>query len=130
MLENIAEPKDMYLAHRAIAMPRDTNPNGDIFGGWLISQMDLAAGNTASQHAQGRVVTVAIDKVTFLLPVNVGDEVSCYCGIKKVGRTSLTLNVEVWVRRRLTDHREKATTGTFTFVAIDEDRKPTPVPKR
>lgn len=128
MSSKLEEPKNMYLAHRAIAMPKDTNPNGDMFGGWLVSQMDLAAGNTASQRAQGRVVTVAIDNINFLLPVCIGDEVSCYCDITRIGTTSMTLKVEVWVRRRLTDHREKVTQGTFTFVAIDEKRKPRPIP--
>ena len=122
-----AEPENKYLASRAIAMPKDTNPSGDMFGGWLVSQMDLAAGNVASQRSQGRVVTVAIDKLVFLAPVSVGDEVSCYAHILKVGTTSMQLDVDVWVRRRLTNHKEKVTQGIFTFVAIDEMGRPRPV---
>jgi acyl-CoA thioesterase YciA len=111
-------------------MPRDTNPGGDIFGGWLVSQMDLAAGSVASVMAEGRVVTVAIDALVFHEPVFVGDEVSCYAEVKKVGNTSMVIKVEVWVRRGLTKISLKVTEGTFTFVAIDENRTPRTVPQR
>jgi acyl-CoA thioesterase YciA len=112
---------------RAVAMPADTNPNGDIFGGWLLAQMDLAGGNFASQRARGRVATVAVTAMTFHLPVYVGDEVSCYCALERVGRTSLTVRVETWVRRRDGGDVVKVTEGIFPFVAIGDDRRPRPV---
>jgi acyl-CoA thioesterase YciA len=112
---------------RAIAMPADTNPNGDIFGGWLLAQMDLAGGSLASQRSKGRVATVAINAMTFHLPVHVGDEVSCYCRIERIGRTSITIAVETWTRAREASHRVKVTQGVFTYVAIDLDRRPRPV---
>jgi acyl-CoA thioesterase YciA len=112
---------------RAVAMPADTNPNGDIFGGWLLAQMDLAGGNFASQRARGRVATVAVTAMTFHLPVYVGDEVSCYCALERVGRTSLTVRVETWVRRRDGGDVVKVTEGIFSFVAIGDDRRPRPV---
>jgi acyl-CoA thioesterase YciA len=122
-------PQNQHLAIRTIAMPRDTNPGGDIFGGWLVSQMDLAAGTVASIKAEGRVVTVAIDGLTFHKPVFVGDEVSCYAEIIKMGRTSITIKVEAWVRRKLTTTTMKVTEGIFTFVAIDEDHTPRAIHK-
>lgn len=126
-MDNITPPLE-NLAIRTIAMPRDTNPNGDIFGGWLVSQMDLAAGIVASVRARGRVVTVAIDSLTFHKPVFVGDEVSCYANLERVGRTSMAIKVEVWVRRALTKNTRKVTEGTFTFVAIDEAYQSREVP--
>lgn len=122
-------PPNQHLAIRTIAMPKDTNPKGDIFGGWLVSQMDLAAGIVASIRAKGRVATVAIDALTFHKPVFIGDEVSCYVEIIRLGKTSITLKVEAWVRRALSNDTLKVTEGTFTFVAIDEDRKPRQVPR-
>ncbi|AIK96387.1 acyl-CoA thioesterase [Candidatus Odyssella acanthamoebae] len=122
-------PQNQHLAIRTIAMPRDTNPGGDIFGGWLVSQMDLAAGTVASIKAEGRVVTVAIDGLTFHKPVFVGDEVSCYAEIIKIGRTSTTIKVEAWVRRKLTTTTMKVTEGIFTFVAIDGDHTPRAIQK-
>jgi acyl-CoA thioesterase YciA len=113
---------------RAIAMPADANPSGDIFGGWLMSQMDLAAANAASRRSRGRCVTVAVDGMVFHEPVFIGDEVSLYCMITRVGRTSMTVRVEAWRRSRICDTRSKVTEGTFTFVAVDENRKPRPVP--
>jgi acyl-CoA thioesterase YciA len=112
---------------RAIAMPADANPSGDIFGGWLMSQMDLAAANAASRRSRGRCVTVAVDGMVFHEPVFIGDEVSLYCMITKVGRTSMTVRVEAWRRSRTGDTRSKVTEGIFTFVAVDENRKPRPV---
>ncbi|MBL8805238.1 MAG: acyl-CoA thioesterase [Rhodospirillales bacterium] len=112
---------------RAIAMPADTNPNGDIFGGWLLAQMDLAGGSLASQRSKGRVATVAVEAMTFHLPVHVGDEVSCYCEMVKVGRTSMTIRVETWTRKREAAERIKVTQGVFTYVAIGTDRRPRPV---
>lgn len=123
------QPAIENLAIRTTAMPRDTNPKGDIFGGWLVAQMDLAAGSVAAVRARGRVVTVAIDSLTFLKPVFVGDEVSCYTQITRIGRTSLTILVEVWVRRALTNNTLKVTEGTFVFVAIDEAYQPRKIPE-
>ena len=115
-------------ALRAIAMPGDANPNGDIFGGWLLAQMDLAGGSVASQRAQGRVATVAVTGMSFELPVFTGDEVSCYAEIVKIGRSSLTVRIESWVRRHLSDERVRVTEGTFTYVPIDGSRRPRRVP--
>ena len=114
---------------RAIAMPADTNPEGDIFGGWLVSQMDLAAATVAFRRAQGRCATVAIDSMSFLSPVFVGDEVSLFARPLKVGRTSISVAVEAWRRRRDGLEAVKVTQGTFTFVAIDAQRKPRTLPE-
>jgi acyl-CoA thioesterase YciA len=115
-------------ALRAIAMPADANPSGDIFGGWLLAQMDLAGGSVAMQRADGRVATVAITGMTFHQPVFVGDEVSCYATIVKVGRSSITIAIESWARRHRGKGRVKVTAGTFTYVAIDANRRPRQVP--
>ncbi len=115
-------------ALRAIAMPADANPNGDIFGGWLLSQMDLAGGNVAKQRAKGRVVTVGLERMTFHSPVFIGDEVSCYGAIERIGRTSIAVLVETWARRGDSGERVKVTQGLFTYVAIDANRRPRPVP--
>jgi acyl-CoA thioesterase YciA len=108
-------------------MPADTNPDGDIFGGWILSQMDLASGTFASQEARGRVVTVAVDGMTFHKPVYVGDELSCYCKVLKRGRSSLAIQVETWVQRHHSHRQEQVTEGTFTLVAIDADGRPRPL---
>jgi acyl-CoA thioesterase YciA len=113
---------------RAIAMPADANPSGDIFGGWLMSQMDLAAANAASRRCRGRCATVAVDGMIFHEPVFIGDEVSLYAKIVRVGRTSMTIRVDAWRRSRTADIRNKVTEATFTFVATDENRKPRLVP--
>lgn len=115
-------------AVRTIAMPADTNPSGDIFGGWLLAQMDLAGGTVALLRARGRVVTVAIDRMTFHRPVYVGDLVSCYAEIVKVGRTSLTVDIETFVTRHETGEELKVTEGTFTYVHVDGEGKPLAVP--
>lgn len=115
-------------AVRTVAMPADTNPSGDIFGGWLLSQMDIAAGTAAYVRARGRVATIAVDAMTFHQPVLVGDLVSCYAEVVRVGRTSITLRVEAWARRGRTQAEVKVTEGRFTCVAIDEERRPRPVP--
>ena len=112
---------------RTIAMPADTNPNGDIFGGWILSQMDLAGGTHAVYEAKGRVATVAVTAMKFHQPVIVGDEVSCYCATTRIGRTSITVLVETWVRRRQIAIEEQVTEGLFTFVAIDAHGRPRPV---
>ena len=113
---------------RTIAMPSDTNPAGDIFGGWLMGQMDLAAGNVAARRSRGRCATISVDAMTFHSPVFVGDEVSLYAWIVAVGRTSIRIQVEVWRRERTGEATMKVTEGRFTFVAIDADRRPRVVP--
>lgn len=113
---------------RVVAMPSDTNPAGDIFGGWIISQMDLAAGTTAAFRANGRAATVAINGLVFLEPVAVGDEVSIYTHIAREGRTSMTIHVQTWRRARHTHKTSKVTEGDFTFVALDANRRPRPLP--
>ena len=112
------------LTVRLIAMPKDTNANGDIFGGWVLSQMDQGGGIAAAETAKGRVVTVAIEAMTFLRPVKVGDVLCVYTAIDTIGRTSIKMHVEAWARRFRTHHRERVTVGTFTFVAIDEAGRP------
>jgi len=116
-------------AVRALAMPADTNPQGDIFGGWLLSQMDIAGGVVAFERAAGRVATVAIDAMTFHAPVFVGDVVSCYAEVVRVGRTSLTIQVESWARRQRAGSPIRVTEGRFTYVAIGEDGKKRPLPE-
>ena len=124
----ITEPKG-ELAIRSLAMPADTNQHGDIFGGWLMSQMDIAGGVTARARAHGRVATVAVTGFTFHRAVLVGDVVCCYADIQKVGTTSITIGVEAWVLRpqELKDHF-KVTEGACTFVALDEKGKKCSVP--
>jgi len=110
---------------RTVAMPADANPDGDIFGGWILSQMDLAGGTFARFVAGGRVATVALTGMKFHKPVSVGDEISCYCRTERIGNTSVTVLVETWVRSRHANNDDtKVTEGLFTFVAIDADRHP------
>ncbi|WP_299564133.1 acyl-CoA thioesterase [Enterovirga sp.] len=116
------------LTVRTIAMPADTNANGDIFGGWVMSQMDQAGGIAGVERAQGRVVTVAVDAMTFIQPVRIGDVLSVYTRIGRIGRTSLKIEIEAWATRFRTGLRDKVTDATFTFVAIDEQGRPRPVP--
>ena len=113
---------------RAIAMPADTNPAGDIFGGWLMSQMDLAAGNLAARTARGRAATIAVEGMRFHLPVKVGDEVSLFATLTRRGRTSMHIHVTAWRRSREREMSEKVTCATFVFVALDDDGRPRPVP--
>jgi acyl-CoA thioesterase YciA len=120
--------RTLQPAVRTLAMPADTNPSGDIFGGWILAQMDIAAGTVAFDRAKGRVATIAVDAMTFHQPVLVGDIVSCYAEVKKVGRTSISLLVQAWARRSRTGEEIKVTQGCFTCVAIDENRRPRPVP--
>ena len=108
-------------AIRTIAMPADTNPAGDIFGGWLMSQMDLAGSNVASHTARGRTATVAVDGMKFHRPVKVGDEVSLYATLLRTGRTSMQIHVEAWRRSRDSDTSELVTEAAFTFVALDAE---------
>ncbi len=121
-------PPAIEPAIRMIAMPADANPSGDIFGGWIMSLMDMAGGTTAYQRAGGRVATVAVDSIEFHQPVAVGDEVSVYARVIRVGRTSLDTEIEVWVRGREGGAATKVTEGLFTFVHIDAARRPIPLP--
>ncbi len=116
------------LSTRTLAMPAYTNPSGDIFGGWLLSEMDIAGAILAQKHAKGRVSTVALNGMTFYLPVCVGDVVCCYANLIKVGKTSLTIDIQAWKTPQKSTQRIKVTEGTFTYVAIDENRKPRPLP--
>ncbi|KTD49241.1 acyl-CoA thioesterase [Legionella quateirensis] len=116
------------LTIQTLAMPMSTNANGDIFGGWIVSQMDLAAGVLAKKIAQGRVATVAINSMSFLKPVHVGDVVSCHVDLIKQGTTSMTIGVEVWALPATQSERYQVTEGTFVFVAIDEQGQPRRVP--
>lgn len=113
---------------RVIAMPADANPAGDIFGGWLMAHMDQAGASVALRRARGRVATVAVDAMTFHLPVRVGDEVSLYGRLLGVGRTSIRVHVEAWRRDRTAEDAARVTEATFTFVALDDDSRPRPVP--
>ncbi len=123
-----APPPEGLPAIRTIAMPADTNPSGDIFGGWLMAQMDLAAGNTAARVARGRSATIAVDGIVFLKPVHVGDEVTLYADLVSSGRTSMQIRVEAWRRSRDGDESERVTQATFTFVALDMAGRPRPIP--
>jgi len=111
-------------AIRVSAMPADANAYGDIFGGWLMSLMDSAAGLVAARYSHGRAVTVAMDGMQFHAPVHIGDEVSVYAELVKVGRTSMVIDVQTWARDRHRDDPRKVTQARFTFVAIDQDRRP------
>jgi acyl-CoA thioesterase YciA len=117
------------LTVRISAMPADTNANGDIFGGWVLSRMDQAGGIAGVERAKGRVVTVALDAMKFIRPVRVGDVLEVYTEVESVGRTSMKVHVEAWVRRFQTHIEEKVTDATFTFVAIDDAGKPRPIPQ-
>lgn len=117
------------LSLQTVAMPRDTNASGDIFGGWLVSQMDLAGAIAAEEVAGGRVATVAIDGMAFYTPVHVGAVVSCYTEVLDIGRSSIRIGVEVWASRRTLAERAKVTEGEFVFVAIDERGRTRPVPR-
>ena len=115
------------LTVQLVAMPRDTNANGDIFGGWVVSQMDIACGVAARDIAQGRAVTVAIDAMTFISPVEVGDVLCVYTALERIGRTSTKIHVQAWAQRFLAHRQEKVTDATFSFVAIDDAGRPRPV---
>jgi acyl-CoA thioesterase YciA len=125
-MNNVDQPKG-ELVIQTIAMPKDTNPNGDIFGGWLTSQMDLGSGILAAKVAQARVVTVAMEGMSFLEPVRVGDTVACYAWVERIGRTSMVIPVEVWVRRYMHSKQLRVTRGVFTHVAVDDSGRPIPV---
>ena len=126
MAEMPSEPKG-ELAVRTLAMPADTNPAGDIFGGWIMSLMDVAGGIAAGGLAQSRVATVAVTDMAFLRPVKVGDVVCCYTDLARLCGTSLTLRVEAWVLRQRRGDRIKVTSADFTYVALDDDSRPRPI---
>jgi acyl-CoA thioesterase YciA len=121
--EEASVPKG-ELVIRTIAMPADTNPSGDIFGGWLMSQMDLGSGILAAKTAKARVVTVAMEGMSFLHPVRVGDTVACYARVEKIGRTSMTIPVEVWVHRHMSGEEIRVTRAIFVYVAVDANGQP------
>ena len=125
MTEDIDPVGDLSL--RTVAMPADTNPAGHIFGGWLMSLMDLSAGMAAGTVAKGRVATKAVSDLTFLQPVHVGDVVCCYTSLARTGRTSIVIHVEAWVLRRNQPPRMKVTAAEFVMVALDADGRPRPV---
>jgi acyl-CoA thioesterase YciA len=116
------------LTLRTLAMPADANAAGDIFGGWVMAQMDLSCGIRAAERARGRVVTAGVKEMAFAKPVKIGDTLGIYTQIASVGRTSITLKVEAWAQRYLTDIMERVTHAEFVMVALDKDGKPTPVP--
>lgn len=126
MTPNAAVKGELTL--RTLAMPGDANAAGDIFGGWVMAQMDLACGIRAAERAGGRVVTAAVQEMAFAMPVKIGDTLCVYTDIARVGRTSITLSVEVWAQRYLSPTMEKVTQATFVMVALDAQGKPTPVP--
>jgi acyl-CoA thioesterase YciA len=122
-----AEQPEGELVIQTIAMPKDTNPNGDIFGGWLMSQMDLGSSILAAKTAKCRVVTVAMEGMSFLQPVRVGDTVACYARVERIGRSSMTIPVEAWVHRDRTGEALRVTRAVFTYVAVDSEGKSIPV---
>jgi acyl-CoA thioesterase YciA len=124
-----AEKPHGELTLRTMAMPADTNAAGDIFGGWVLSQMDLAGGIAAGQRAGGRVVTIAVDKMKFIRPVHVGDVLCIYSHVGRVGRSSMEITLEAWALRHRFGHREKVTQAMFTMVAVDDEGRPQAVPK-
>jgi acyl-CoA thioesterase YciA len=126
MAEN-GRPKG-ELTLRTLAMPADANAAGDIFGGWVMAQMDLACGIRAAERAKGRVVTAAVKEMSFAKPMKVGDTLCIYTHVARVGRTSMTLRVEAWAQRYLTDLMEKVTDADVIMVALDGEGHPTPVP--
>ena len=128
MAETESRPRG-ELAIRTLAMPADANPSGDIFGGWVLAQMDSAGGLVARERARGRVATVAITAMTFHLPVYVGDVLCAYVEVEKVGRTSITTWIEAWALRGRGGGRVRVTEGQFVYVALDEDGRPRPVPE-
>lgn len=130
MTEQRALPRG-ELVLRTLAMPADTNANGDIFGGWLMSQMDIGGAILAKEIAEGRVVTVRVDGITFLKPVAVGDVVCCYANCTRTGRSSITVNIEVWVKKVSSapiGQRYRATEAVFTYVAVDDAGSPRALP--
>jgi acyl-CoA thioesterase YciA len=123
-------PDEGDLTIRVMAMPADTNASGDIFGGWLMSQVDIAGSIVARRRAQGRIVTVAVDSFQFRNPVFVGDVISCYASITRIGKTSLTINVKAFAERQGKSHNNHLVTeADLTYVAVDDQRRPRPLPE-
>ncbi|KKB10146.1 acyl-CoA thioesterase [Devosia chinhatensis] len=127
MLSTASEPTGA-LTIRTLAMPADTNPAGDIFGGWVMSQMDIAGAIAAVEKVKGRVVTVAVEAMTFIAPVKVGDVLCVYTNVERVGTTSITIGLEAWVRRNRLDDRQKVTEARFVYVSLDENGQKRPIP--
>jgi acyl-CoA thioesterase YciA len=123
----IMSDEERVLVSRTVAVPADTNPWGDIFGGWILSLMDIAAGSIAARLARGSIATKAIKDVTFDIPIFVGDEVSVYAEIVKIGNTSITLDISVTIKRKSQNEELHAVKGTFVMVALNENRRPRPV---
>lgn len=121
-----AEPQGS-LALRTVAMPADTNPNGHIFGGWVVSQMDLAGMMIVRQCTPHKVVTVAIEAMEFIKPIEVGDFVCCYAEVIKTGRTSMTVKIQTWAVRTQQTERHQVTEGVFVYVAVDDNQQPVPI---
>jgi len=126
-MAEMPQPPNVGAHLRTVAMPCDANASGDIFGGWTLSQMDLAGGTFAAAHSSRRVVTSRIQEVEFLRPVKVGDDVSVFCSLRDEGRTSLTVALEVWARERTGPEMHKVTEGCFTYVAVDDQGTPQPI---
>jgi acyl-CoA thioesterase YciA len=123
-MSEVQAPPGGEPALRTLAMPADANPNGDIFGGWVLSQMDLAGAVPAVERAKGRVATVAVDAMRFHRPVFIGDLVSCYAEVRRVGTTSITVEVQTWAKRSRQGEALRVTEGIFVYVAIDEEGRP------
>lgn len=122
----LAEPHGI-LTIRTLAMPADTNPAGDIFGGWVMSQMDIAGAIAAVERVQGRVVTVAVEAMTFIAPVKVGDVLCVYTRVERIGTTSISIGLEAWVRRNRLDDRQKVTEARFVYVSLDDEGRKRPI---
>ncbi len=133
-MNEAAEPgrqPDGLLVLRTLAMPKDCNPNGDIFGGWILSQMDLGGGLMAKEVARSKTVTVTVDKMTFVRPVHVGDTICVYAKVMRIGNTSMDIKLEVWAKNLIEEfegQRHIVTEGTFRYVSIDNERRPRPIP--
>ena len=127
-MEKRGERPSGELTLRTLAMPADANAAGDIFGGWVMAQMDLACGIRAAERAKGRVVTAAVKEMSFAKPMKIGDTLCIYTSVSSVGRTSISLKVEAWAQRYLSDLMEKVTHADFVMVALDREGRPTPVP--
>ncbi|WP_420343007.1 acyl-CoA thioesterase [Paenirhodobacter sp.] len=126
-MSDLHTPEGMELTLRTLAMPADTNAAGDIFGGWVMSQMDLAAAIRANERCNGRTVTIAANEIVFKKPVKVGDTLCVYTAVDQIGRTSMVIRIEVWARRAYTALREKVTEARFTMIAVDAEGRPRPV---
>ena len=129
MSETVMSEPQGQLTIRTLAMPADTNAAGDIFGGWVMSQMDIAGAIAAVERVKGRVVTVAVEAMTFIAPVKVGDVLCIYTTIERIGRTSITIGLEAWVRRQQLDDRKKVTEGRFVYVSLDDNGQKRVIPQ-